>query len=529
MLKECRSLPILVHQIKSPIAESREYAQKKALKALGLSNGDVKEISVHKRSLDARRGRETSFVYSFLIRLNDKTKEKTIAQKRSAVFVEDQKFFPKCVLDKKAKIVIAGFGPAGMFAALTLARMGYKPLVLERGGSMEERVDAVESFWKGGSLDLSSNVQFGEGGAGTFSDGKLTTRIRDPLCRVVLEEFVNFGADKEILTLAKPHIGTDKIREIVVRLRQEIIRLGGEVLFNSPLDGINIKNGKAASVFSKGREIKADKLILSIGHSARDTFELLISKGILLEPKPFSVGARVEHRQLDVDKSLYGDLAGDKRLPKGEYQLSKRFSDGSAAYTFCMCPGGYIVASQSEEKTVLTNGMSLSSRSGENANSAVVVSVSPSDFGNHPLDGVKFAVEIEKRAYRLTGGYCAPCMSVKGFLQGDKDIKTDIKPTYSLGTRYTDFTKLFPSRVIRLMKEGLIDFSKKMSCFGGGLLTGPETRTSSPVRIVRNSDMTAVGIQNLYPAGEGAGYAGGIMSAAVDGIKAAVMIMESEV
>lgn len=520
-------MPILIHQIKCPIDESEEYARKKALKALGLNSGDVKEISVHKRSLDARRGREISFVYSFLINLIDKSKEKSIAQKRKAVFVEDQKFFPKCVLDKRAKIVIAGFGPAGMFAALTLARMGYKPLVLERGGSMEERVNAVESFWKGGTLDVSSNVQFGEGGAGTFSDGKLTTRIKDPLCKVVLEEFVNFGAYKEILTLAKPHIGTDKIREIVVRLRKEIERLGGEVLFNSPLDGINIKNGKVESIFSQGREIKTDKLILSIGHSARDTFELLLNKGVLIEPKPFSVGARIEHRQLDVDKSLYGVLAGDKRLPKGEYQLSKRFPDGSAVYTFCMCPGGYVVPSQSEEKTVLTNGMSLSSRSGENANSAVVVSVSPSDFGNHPLDGVKFAREIEKRAYRLTGGYSAPCMSVKGFLGDCKDIKTNIKPTYSLGTCYTDLTKLFPSRIIRLMKEGLSDFSKKMSCFSDGLLTGPETRTSSPVRIPRNSDMTAVGIQNLYPTGEGAGYAGGIMSAAVDGIKAAVMIMES--
>lgn len=498
------------------------------MKALGLNSTDVKEISVYKRSLDARKGRETSFVYSFLISLNNKAKEKSVAERRKAVFVEEQKFFPRCILDKRARIVIVGFGPAGMFAALTLARMGYKPLVLERGGSMEERVNAVESFWNGGPLNLTSNVQFGEGGAGTFSDGKLTTRIRDPLCKVVLSEFVNFGADKEILSLAKPHIGTDKIREIVVRLRKEIMRLGGEILFNSPLDGINIKNGKVISVFSNGKEIKTDKLILSIGHSARDTFELLLNKGVLLEPKPFSVGARIEHRQSDVDKSLYGNLAGDKRLPKGEYQLSKRFSDGSAAYTFCMCPGGYVVPSQNEEKTVLTNGMSLSSRNGDNANSAVVVSVSASDFGKNPLDGVKFAREIEKRAYRLTGGYSAPCMSVKGFLQDSKDISTDIKPTYSLGTRYTDFTKLFPSRIIRLMKEGLIDFSKKMNCFSDGLLIGPETRTSSPVRIVRNSDMTAVGIQNLYPAGEGAGYAGGIMSAAVDGIKAAVMIMESE-
>lgn len=521
-------MPIIVHQIQCPIGESEEYAKKKAVKALGLTDGDIKEISVHKRSLDARRGRETTFVYSFVIKLNDRGKEKSVAEKRKAVFFEEQKFFPKCTLNKKASIIVAGFGPAGMFAALTLARMGYKPIVLERGSRIEERVNAVESFWKGGSLDSSSNVQFGEGGAGTFSDGKLTTRINDPLCNVVLSEFVNFGADKEILSLSKPHIGTDKLREIVVRFRKEITALGGKIYFDSPLDEIIVKNGKISSVISNGREIKADKLILAVGHSARDTFEMLLNKGVLLEAKPFSVGARIEHRQSDVDKSLYGKLAGDKRLPKGEYQLSKRFSDGSAAYTFCMCPGGYVVASQSEEKTVLTNGMSFSDRNGENANSAVVVSVSPNDFGNEPLDGVRFAREIEKRAYRLTGGYSAPCMSVKGFLQDSKDIKTEINPTYQLGVCYTDFTKLFPSRVIRLMKEGLTDFAKKMDCFSDGLLTGPETRTSSPVRIVRNSDMTAVGINNLYPTGEGAGYAGGIMSAAVDGIKAAVMIMDSE-
>ncbi|MCD7726852.1 MAG: hypothetical protein LUH57_00665 [Ruminococcus sp.] len=521
-------MPIIVHQIKCPIDESEQNAKAKALKLLGLKEKDVRDISLHKRSLDARKGYKTSFVYSFMICLADESREKAIAEKKKATLVRNEEFFPKCRLDKRSDIIIAGFGPAGMFAALTLARMGYKPIVLERGGSMNDRVKAVNSFWKGGALDSATNVQFGEGGAGTFSDGKLTTRIKDPLCRVVLNEFVTFGADKSILTQAKPHIGTDKIREIVVSLRREIERLGGKVLFNSPLDNITIKNGKVTSVWSNGREFKTDRLILAIGHSARDTFELLLEKGIVIEPKPFSIGARIEHRQTDVDKSLYGSLAGDKRLPKGEYQLSKRFSPLSATYTFCMCPGGYVVPSQSEEKTILTNGMSFSDRNGGNANSAVVVSVSQNDFGTAPLDGVKFARDIERRAYNLTGSYKAPCMSVKGLLQDDKTIKSSVKPSYSLDVCYTDFSKLFPSRIIRLMKEGLADFSKKMSCFSGGILTAPETRTSSPVRILRNSDMTAVGVKNLYPTGEGAGYAGGIMSAAVDGIKAAVMIMEDE-
>lgn len=518
-------MPFIIPQIKCAFTENVEYAKKKALHLLGVDPKDIKSINVYKRSLDARKGREISFVYSFLVELYDTDRESLIAEKYGFSIFNEDVFEPEPKLPKDKKIVVAGFGPSGMFASLILARMGYKPLVLERGAKMEDRIKAVESFWSGGELDESANVQFGEGGAGTFSDGKLTTRIKDPLCRIVLKELVRFGADEEILTLAKPHIGTDRIREIVVKIRKEIESLGGEIMFCSPLDGINISNGRIKSVYSDGREIKADKLILSIGHSARDTFEMLLKNGVMIEPKPFSVGARIEHLQREVDESLYGALAGDKRLPVGEYQLSHRFSDNSAVYTFCMCPGGYVVAAQSEKNSVITNGMSFSRRDGKNANSALVVSVSPEDFGNHPLDGVKFAKELERNAYKLTGGYKAPCMSVKGFINDDKTLKSEIISTYNRGVSYSDFSKLFPKRITEKMKIGISCFSKKIRCFSGGLLTAPETRTSSPVRIVRNEDMTAAGISNLYPVGEGAGYAGGIMSAAVDGIKATVKIM----
>lgn len=519
-------MPLIIHQIKCPFTESTEYAKKKAIRSVGLDDGSVKSIDVYKRSLDARCGREVSNVYSFVIELYDKKAEIAVAKRFGLPAYNDVDFDYKAVLPKDKKIVIAGFGPAGMFASLALAREGYRPLVLERGAKMEDRIKAVNEFWSGGELNEDSNVQFGEGGAGTFSDGKLTTRIKDPLCRVVLKELVHFGADREILTLAKPHIGTDKIRDIAVRIRKEIESLGGGILFDSPLDGLRIKNGSISGVYSKGREIKADKLILSIGHSARDTFEMLIKSGVVVEPKPFSVGARIEHRQCDVEQSLYGALAGDKRLPAGEYQLSHRFSDGSAVYTFCMCPGGYVVAAQSDQNSVITNGMSFSTRDGKNANAALVVSVTPEDYGRGALDGVKFAENLEKKAYELTGGYKAPCMSVKGFVNNDVSIKSYIEPTYSRGVEYSDFSKLFSQKIIDKMKIGIGCFSKKMHCFSDGLLTAPETRTSSPVRIVRKDDMSAVGIDNLYPAGEGAGYAGGIMSAAVDGIKAAVKIMQ---
>ena len=336
------------------------------------------------------------------------------------------------------------------------------------------------------------------------------------------------GAPEEILFEAKPHIGTDKLRSVVKAVRQRIIANGGEVRFLTKLDSICLTNNEVSSVSSNGNDIETSALVLAVGHSARDTFEMLLGHGVIMEPKPFSVGARIEHKQADVDKSLYGDLAQTLSLPKGEYQLSHRRPDGRAAYTFCMCPGGSVVAAASEPETVVTNGMSEYLRDKENANAALVVSVSKNDFGSGVLDGVDFARSLEKRAYSLSGSYKAPSTTVGAFLEGKSHSKS-VVPTYRPGITECDFDKLFPEFVTDMMREGLRKFSRQMACFGdmGAVLTAPETRTSSPVRITRNESLTALGISNLYPCGEGAGYAGGIVSAAVDGVKVALKIIES--
>ncbi len=437
----------------------------------------------------------------------------------------------RSVQDNNKKVVIAGFGPAGMFAALTLAEYGFEPLVIERGACVDERVQIVNNFWTKAQLDPSTNVQFGEGGAGTFSDGKLTTRIKDPLCRHVLEKLVEFGAPEEILIKAKPHIGTDRLRKVVKNIREKVIELGGKVRFNSVLTDFDTENGKIKSVTINGSEvIPCDALILAIGHSARDTFEMLYNKKIFLEPKPFSVGARIEHKQSDVNRSLYGKHWNNSNLPQGEYQLSYR-SGERAVYTFCMCPGGTVVPSSSETETVVTNGMSEFARDGENANSALVVSVSPEDFGGDPLDGVKFAREIERKAYMLAGkNYSAPASTVGSFLEGKGSMHgAEVMPTYAIGVTECNFDGLFPKQVTEMMRIGLNIFSRKMKCFGNrnAVLTAPETRTSSPVRITRNENMTSLSVDGMYPCGEGAGYAGGIMSAAVDGVKCALKIIEN--
>ncbi|MGN0691577.1 MAG: NAD(P)/FAD-dependent oxidoreductase, partial [Oscillospiraceae bacterium] len=483
----------------------------------------------YKTSLDARKRDNIHRVSSVWAELPEDMERAVCAKNKNCSTVENHSFEP-VFGDKKqqGRIAVIGFGPAGMFAALTLAEYGYKPLVLERGGDVDRRTAAVEGFWKGGAFDRASNVQFGEGGAGTFSDGKLTTRIHDPLCRRVLEIFAEMGAPEEILTKAKPHIGTDKLRETVKNIRRRIIELGGEVRFDSQVTDIAIRDGKISSVTVNNEELPVCAAVAAVGHSARDTFSMLLDKGVIIEPKPFSCGARIEHTRQSVNESLYGEYAGDPMLPEGEYQLSYR-KGNRAVYTFCMCPGGYVVPSQSEEKTIVTNGMSEFARDGENSNSALVVSVSPEDFGNKPLDGVKFAADIERRAYAVTGSYCAPASTVGAFLDGAASLGgAGVTPSYSLGVVPAQLDDIFPTFITGMMREGLSVFSRKMRCFGdrGAVLTAPETRTSSPVRITRGEDLCALGIEGLYPCGEGAGYAGGIMSAAVDGIRCALEIMK---
>ena len=433
--------------------------------------------------------------------------------------------------------MIVGTGPAGLFCGYLLAKHGYRPILLERGKCVERRLKDVEKFWQEGILDPASNVQFGEGGAGTFSDGKLNTLVKDKFGRnkEVLRIFVEAGAPEQILYEAKPHIGTDILVSVVRNLREQIIAWGGEVRFGAHVTELLCEGAqiKGVVVTSQGASdvIESETIVLAVGHSARDTFEMISDKKIFIEPKPFSVGARIEHTQESVNRSLYGKQWNNPNLPQGEYQLSYR-TNGRAVYTFCMCPGGVVVPAASERETVVTNGMSEFARNGANANSALVVSVSPDDFGKDPLDGVRFVRSIEKKAYSLalgSGKYFAPAATVGSFLNGGGSLKgASVVPTYAPGVVECNFEELFPKYVTDMMRIGLQNFSRKMKCFGdlNAVLTAPETRTSSPVRITRVESMESISIKGLYPCGEGAGYAGGIMSAAVDGVRCALKIIE---
>lgn len=525
-------MPIIVSQVQSKLDETKDEIIEKTIKKLKLSKSSIVSAELYKTSLDARKRENIHFVNSVYIKLNDFHKELYICKNNhKCTHVEPLQFNPiKATGNYQGRPVIVGFGPAGMFCALCLAENGYRPIILERGDFVENRVKAVSSFWNGGELSESSNVQFGEGGAGTFSDGKLVTRIKDDLCKYVLERFVEFGATEDILTKAKPHIGTDKLRTIVKNIRNRIIQLGGEIHFNSKMEDFKLLNNRVLSVKANGIEYSTSALILAVGHSARDTFELLLNKGIFLEPKPFSVGVRIEHSKKSVDYSLYGNYAENPLLPSGEYQLSHRFNDSRAVYTFCMCPGGYVVPSSSEMGGVVTNGMSEYARNGENSNSAMVVSVSSKDYGSHPLDAINFARSLEQKAFILGGkDYKAPCTSVKGYLNNKADITSNISPTYARGVTPCDLNTLFPNFINDMLKLGLRVFSKKMDCFSdiNAIMTAPETRTSSPVRILRNNDtLTSISVNNIYPCGEGAGYSGGITSSAVDGLKIAIKYME---
>ena len=526
-------MPIIVSEIKIAPGEPKEKAFEKALSVLKIKPSEAKSVSVSKISVDARKKDRVSLVFSVAVSCEN---EEKIAERIKVKNVTLRKISPAeiPVLKKspETRPVIIGFGPAGMFAGLYLARAGAKPIIFERGANVEERTAAVENYWKGGVLNEKANVQFGEGGAGTFSDGKLTTRINDPRCDFIIEELQKHGAPSEILSKAKPHIGTDMLREVVKNIREEIISLGGEVHFLTKVDDIGIKNGKIVSVSAEGMEFPAENAIIAAGHSARDTFAMLKEKGVLMEAKPFSVGVRIEHLQSDINRAQYGDFAENPALWAAEYQLSHHVGD-RCAYTFCMCPGGYVVPSADREDAVVTNGMSCFARDGKNANSALVCSVSAEDFGGDPFKAMAFQHEIERKAFEMGGkNYKAPAQTVDNFINGKAGLNIKkVTPSYAIGVTECDMADLFPDHITKELKNALPAMNRKLNGFAAAdsVLTGVETRTSSPVRILRD-DIFQTNVRGLFPCGEGAGYAGGIVSAAVDGIRCAhaVLIDESD-
>ena len=517
---------IIVNNIKLPVDAPKELAVEKALKLLKIPARDIAAAFIHKMSVDARG--DIKFVYSVGVEFNDKGREKQFAGRNKDITVKQPQ---PLVVEKGEKSlekppVICGFGPAGLFCGLLLARQGSKPVVLEQGEDVDKRTETVKRFEKEGRLNTRSNIQFGEGGAGTFSDGKLTTHIGDARCSFVTDTLVEFGAPEDIKHIAKPHIGTDLLVGVIKNIRNEIIRLGGEVRFNTKLTDINVKNGRVVSVSTDSGEIETEVVVMATGHSARDTFFMLKDKGLSMEAKPFSVGVRIESLQEDIDKGLYHSLAGHKALPKGEYQLSHH-TKTRGVYTFCMCPGGNVVAAASEEDTVVVNGMSLHARDGKNANSALVVSVGPEDFAGDFTKAVAFQRELEKKAFEMGGkNYRAPAQSVGNFLSGKAGIgKSKVQPTYPLGVTECDMTQLFPQQIKDCLKEAMPALDRKLHGFAAAdsIITGVETRTSSPVRILRGENFQS-NVKGIFPCGEGAGYAGGIMSAAVDGVRVAQQI-----
>ena len=490
------------------------------------------DFSIYKKSTDARKKDDIRFIYTVCAKPCQPIGEKAVksALTREFEYVSvDYPEFERYKTAKGEKPVVVGLGPSGMFCALALARAGLCPTVLERGSDVDKRTEKVNEYWQSGRLCEETNVQFGEGGAGTFSDGKLLTRISDALSGYVLNTFCDFGAPSEIKYLAKPHIGTDLLRDIVKNIRNEIVNLGGKILFDTKLCGINTaSDGRVKSVrVQNGEDIECTALFLCIGHSARDTFGLLLEEGIEVVPKDFSVGVRIEHLQSDIDEALYGRYASHPALEKGQYALSAK-RGGRAVYSFCMCPGGTVVASASENGQIVTNGMSNYKRDGANANSAIAVSVSAADYGNTVRGAMEYQENIEGAAFSMTGG-AAPVQTVGDFLSSKSGSAPGrVIPSYTGKTHLCDIRPLFPEYVNDMLEYGLGRFEENIRGFAArdAILTAPETRTSSPVRILRDENRTSLSCRNIYPSGEGAGYAGGITSAAVDGLRCAISYLE---
>ncbi len=521
---------IRVSELKLPIEGSQRALEKKLAKVLRVPVEEIKGYRIFKRSLDARK--KDNIHYAYVVDVEVKNEKKILEKNRDKNISKTPDLAYRMMKGQTMpakRPVVVGFGPAGMFAGVLLAEMGLCPIVLERGGDVDSRKEAVDCFWNTGKLDTENNVQFGEGGAGTFSDGKLTTRIKDPRCRKVLEEMVDAGAPEEILYDAKPHIGTDLLCGVVKHIRKKIISLGGEVRFFAKVTGFAWNGGQIKAVLLKdGERIETDDVVLALGHSARDTFELLHAEEFALEQKPFAMGVRIEHPQKMVDAAQYGEAA--HKLPAADYRLTYTTSKGRGVYTFCMCPGGYVVAAASEEGRLAVNGMSEHVRDGKNANSALLVQVFPEDFGSdHPLAGMYFQRELEEKAFQAGGSdYTAPVQRVGSFQKTGTASASEVEATYRPAVKESDMDEIFPVFMTEALREALPAMGRKLKGFDreDALLTAVESRSSSPIRILRDETAMSLKKAGVYPAGEGAGYAGGIVSAAVDGIYVAEKIVE---
>ena len=510
----------------------RESDQDSSIKShlYKIFNQSIENYTILKKSIDARYGSEKHFkgvYYVYEVAVNIGNEDKYLKYNNISKYIEETYRLP--VLNKtidKRPIVI-GFGPAGLFCSYLLAKAGLKPIVFERGKPIDERIKDVEEFWNNNKLNPNSNIQFGEGGAGTFSDGKLNTNVKGQLRqKFVLETFVECGAPKEILYVNKPHIGTDLLRTVIKNMRNKIIALGGEIKYSSTLTDIKYENNKVKSIIINDKdEYETDNLVLAIGHSARDTFKIL-NNYLKMEPKPFAIGIRVQHKQYMINKNQY--FLDNRFLPNADYKLTYQTKDGRGVYSFCMCPGGFVVNSSSEENRLCINGMSNYDRNEENANSAIVVTVSPNDYGNNIFDGMKFQQELENKAF-LEGKGLIPVSLYKDYKKGQISTSFgEIKPIFKGGYNFANINNIFPDYINNSLKEGIDYFNTKINGFNNDdtIIAAVEARTSSPVRILRDDNLES-NIKGIYPCGEGAGYAGGITSAAIDGIKVAEKIINN--